>query len=579
MFMNARVSGVAASTEDSLEALKARARDLEAKLAVRDAKLLEQERELDALRKEYATLRRSYNALMEKMRLIERRITIAKAEHVDVAQLRLELAETTAELASITDRLKDAERELLGGDSDADGDHDDDKSPRPKGSGGGGGRRNLDESELEKVIVELPAGDQPEGARLVGYDEVSQIGYRKGGPIRVVTRTPKFALDTPNGTEVWAAETMKSLLPRCLLAPSMLAHIVVSKFGYGLPLFRLEQQLAAEGLRLARGSMSRYCEDIGATVGAVVLAMRDHSLTTAVCLCTDATGVAIQPARLEGHERQRQPCRRGHFFVVLADRDHVFFEYQAKHTSDAVCAMFRGFSGIIQADAHSVYDALFRGEAVEAGAAPPIEVGCWAHARRYFWEAAIGHHAAGKEGLLRINAIFEQDEKGAKLPPSKRTELRRRLVAPLVDSFFEWAASAARLHTERGSVSAALGYAIRQKLALRRFLDDGRIAMTNNASERALRPIAAGRKAWLFCGSDDHASAAANLFSLIASCRLHGLEPEAYLRDLIRVMPYWPRDRYLDLSPLRWSATRAALDPDALAAENGPIAVPPASEK
>ena len=99
------------------------------------------------------------------------------------------------------------------------------------------------------------------------------------------------------------------------------------------------------------------------------------------------------------------------------------------------------------------------------------------------------------------------------------------------------------------------------------------------ASARALRPIAAGRKAWLFCGSDDHASAAANLFSLIASCRLHGLEPEAYLRDVIRVLPYWPRERYLDLSPLRWRATRAALDPAALAAENGPIAVPPAAEK
>lgn len=359
----------------------------------------------------------------------------------------------------------------------------------------------------------------------------------------------------------------------------MLAHIVVSKFGYGLPLFRIEQRLAAEGLRLARGSMSRYCEDIGASLGCIVLSMRDHSLATVACLSTDATGVAIQPARIEGNEKRRQPCRRGHFFVVLADRDHVFFEYQPKHTSDAVCAMFRGFSGIIQADAHTVYDALFRGEAVDVGASPPTEAACWAHARRYFWEAAIGHHAAGKEGLLRINAIFEQEEKGAKLPPSKRTELRRRLVAPLVDSFFAWASAAALLHTERGTVSAALGYATRQRLALRRFLDDGRIAMTNNASERALRSIATGRKAWLFCGSDDHASAAANLFSLIASCRLHGLEPEAYFRDVIRVLPYWPRDRYLDLSPLRWRATRAALDPAALAAENGPIAVPPSAEK
>lgn len=574
------MSTLDASTEGSLDTLRAHARELEAKLAMKDAKLLEKERELDALRKEYATLRNAYNTLMEKMRLIERRITIAKAERVDLAQLRLELAETTAELASITDRLKDAERELLGNVSERTEDGQGDDSPKPKGSGsrGGGGRRDLDESNLEKVVVELPAGDPPDGARLVGYDEVSQIGYRRGGFVRVVTRTPKFALDTPKGTDVWAAETMKSLLPRCLLAPSLLAHIVVSKFGYGLPFFRIEQRFAADGLRLARGSMSRYCEDVGASLGALVLAIRDHALATAVCLSTDATGVAIQPTRLEGHEKRRQPCRRGHFFVVLADRDHVFFEYQAKHTSDVVCAMFRGFSGIIQADAHTIYDALFRGEAVEEGASPPTEAACWAHARRYFWEAAIGHHPVGKEGLLRIGAIFDQDAKGAKLPPSKRTELRLRLVAPLVDSFFAWARAATSLHPERSSVSAALGYATRQELALRRFLEDGRIAMTNNASERALRPIAAGRKAWLFCGSDDHASAAANLFSLIASCRLHGLEPEAYLRDVIRVMPYWPRERYLELSPLRWRATRAALDPAALAAENGPIAVPEPAE-
>jgi hypothetical protein len=86
--------------------------------------------------------------------------------------------------------------------------------------------------------------------------------------------------------------------------------------------------------------------------------------------------------------------------------------------------------------------------------------------------------------------------------------------------------------------------ALRQQAALRLFLDDGRLSMTNNASERALRSIAVGRKAWLFFGSDDHAQAAANLFSLIASCLLHGLDPESYLADVFRVMPYWPRDRY-----------------------------------
>ena len=98
--------------------------------------------------------------------------------------------------------------------------------------------------------------------------------------------------------------------------------------------------------------------------------------------------------------------------------------------------------------------------------------------------------------------------------------------------------------------------------------------MTNNASERALRMIALGRKNWLFFGSGDHASAAANLFSLVASCKLHGLDPERYLRDVIRVTPHWPRDRYLELSPKYWAATRARLVQHEIDAEVGSLAVP-----
>jgi transposase len=99
--------------------------------------------------------------------------------------------------------------------------------------------------------------------------------------------------------------------------------------------------------------------------------------------------------------------------------------------------------------------------------------------------------------------------------------------------------------------------------------------MDNNAAERGLRPIAVGRKNWLFCGSDDHAQAAANLFSLIASAKLHRLDPELYLAELIRVMPLWPRDRYLELAPKYWKVTRERLDPPQLAAEFGPLTIPP----
>src|SRR6204780_4342228 len=112
---------------------------------------------------------------------------------------------------------------------------------------------------------------------------------------------------------------------------------------------------------------------------------------------------------------------------------------------------------------------------------------------------------------------------------------RRHLASrPLVDEFFAWVGGQyARVKGTRGLVATAFGYAVRQEAALRRFLDDGRLPMTNNHSERALRGIAAGRKAWLFFGSDDHASAAANLFSLIACCELHRLDPETYLPEII----------------------------------------------
>jgi len=240
--------------------------------------------------------------------------------------------------------------------------------------------------------------------------------------------------------------------------------------------------------------------------------------------------------------------------------------------------MFRGFQDYIQADAHCVYDALFRGDArVDEADKPPDEVACWSHARRKVWEAAvITKEPAAREALLRIRTLFKLEEHWADLAPKQRHERRQRVTRPMLDEFFAWAEGVfERVRGVRGPVATAFGYAIRQRDALRRFLDDGRLRMENNASERALRPIAVGRNAWLFFGSGDHAQAAANIFSLIASCVLHGLDAESYLADIIRFLPYWPRDRYLELAPKYWTRTRARLDQAELKRPIGHVTVPP----
>jgi len=309
-----------------------------------------------------------------------------------------------------------------------------------------------------------------------------------------------------------------------------------------------------------------------------------EAIATAFCLSTDATGVAIQPTRLE--DGKRQPCRKGHFFVTLADKDHVFLDFQAKHTSLTVWNMFKGFSGYVQADAHVIYDALFKGAPPEGAeempgecGPPPIEVGCFSHARRKYWEAAICRHPLGLDGVRRIDAIFDADRELAKLAPAQRKERRDQTVRPLVDAFFTWARCEYAKLDSRGLVATALGYSVRQEQALRRFLDDGRLRMENNSAERELRAIAVGRRAWMFYGSDDHAGAAGNILSLVASCKLHDLDPELYLTEIIRIVPYWPRNRYLELAPKYWARTRARLDPCELELALGHVTVPPPAQQ
>ena len=585
------VTMVSSQPPTDAERLAMLEREREALLAERSA-LTEKLRDAEL---SLQRVREAYTKALEQLALQRRRVFVAGSERRDDegAQLAFEtMIEQVRRLSEQLDAAAAAAGEDSGDDDDKGGGRKRDRSPR--------GRRDLAETDLPVERIEV-LDDTLEGvATRITFEESSRLGYRKGGPCRIViaravykSEAEEATADTATATADTATATVESpaatlttaampreLFRRGFLAPSMVAHLLASKYLLGVPFYRLAQTFALRGFSLDRGTMSRYAEDAGATLGAIVEAARAEAFARAFCLSTDATGVRVQPGPLAERGNRRGPCHKGHFFVTLADRDHVFFDYQERHTSAAVSSMFRGFGGYIQADAHAVYDALFAGRPPPgatpdtAQGPPPKEVGCWSHCRRGFWEAAVCKHVEGLEGLRRIDAIFAADRALADLPPVRRKARRDALVRPLVDAFFAWV-DAELIHARgRGVVSSALGYARNQADALRRFLDDGRLRLENNAAERALRPIAAARKSWLFFGSDDHASAAANLFSLVASCKLHGLDPEDYLQDVIRVMPHWPRDRYLEITPLRWAATRARLDAQELRREYGRLTVP-----
>lgn len=542
------------------------------------ARVAELEAQVAALTKERDVLLASHARLREELELLKRRIFVAKAERVDTAQLEMEFAEKMRQLDALAGTLENTSPS-----GENDGDKGDGKKDKKKPTG----RRDLKKLPLEEERVEIADPLYEDlvlqgKAKRIDFEESCKLAFKRGGLRRLVVARVKYQVTDKNGeTALDTAPMPPETFPRSLAAPSLLAHIIMLKYGQGMPLFRIEDGFARDGCPVDRGTMCRWVEDAGATCGATVVhAAKEEALAHAFCMATDATGVLVQPIRT--HEKVRQACKRGHYFVHIADRDHVFFEYTPKETSRAVAAMFRGFSGYLQADAKSVYDVLFRDPSerpadIDDDSAVRFEVGCLAHARRKFWESAMAKNVVAREALTRLSRIFDLDESWRGRSPAEIKRLRDAHLAPHLSAFFAWAeAEFDKVKDQRCSLRAALGYAVRQKDALLRVLDDGRLVLDNNRCERALRStVATGRKAWLFVGSDDHAESTGHLFSLIASCRLHGLDPERYLRDLFRVLAHWPKDRYLELAPKYWAATRERLDSDQLAREIGVLAIPP----
>ena len=513
-----------------------------------------------------ASLEDTIANLAHENTLLKRRLYGNRTERSHTGELQLALGDLLAGEAELQKTLDDA----VGKVKDALEPDPKPASPRPTPKG----RRDLSLSKLPRVVVEiLHEEHEQSGYRRIGFEDSSQLMFRRGGFAVLVKRVAKYEVILDGEATVETVPTPETLFPRALLHSSAIAHIITSKFGTGTPHYRLEQDLADQNMRLDRGTMCRYVEHAGNVFGATIVhAMWQDALTNAQVISTDATGALIQPAKTK--DGRPQACKKGHFFTAVVDCDAILFAYTEAHTSAFVQDLFGSFRGYLQADASNVYDVLEQG--------PPKDnedgvrlVGCFAHLRRYMFEAAICRYPIGLQGLLRIRAIYAADRVVQRAPTTERTLLREQHVRPLVDDFFAWVHATRPITTGRNLATKALGYAANQETELRRILERGELPLDNTRAERALRKIVVGRKSWMFYGSDTHAEAAAAIFSVIASCRLHSLDPFQYIEEILRVLPYWPRDRYLELAPKYWRATRGRLRADELAAPISAFDVPP----
>ena len=354
------------------------------------------------------------------------------------------------------------------------------------------------------------------------------------------------------------------VLPRGFAGPSLLAMILFEKYGQHQPLNRQSERYAREGIDLNVSTLADQIGGCAAVLCPLYELIRAH-VFAGDRVHGDETPVPVlakhqtHKGRLWVYVRDDQP------FAGPAPLAAVFF-YSRDRTGEHPERHLAGYTGILQADAYAGFIRLY---AADRHPGPITQASCWAHGRRKFFELAdVAAKARGQPSVAaplavgavkRIDAIFDIEREINGRSIEQRLAVRRERVAPLVADLEAWMRAQRAKLSRHSDVGKAMDYMLKRWETFSRFLDDGRICLTNNAAERALRGIALGRKSWLFAGSDRGGERAAVMYTLIQSARLNGVDPQAWLADVLTRINDHNIHRLKELLPWNWKAQPARL--------------------
>lgn len=321
-------------------------------------------------------------------------------------------------------------------------------------------------------------------------------------------------------------------LPKSNASPGLLSHIVVSKYQDALPLAHQEKQFKRIGVELPRATLARWMIQLGERVQPLIQLLRER-LLEGDYIGMDET--RIQVLKEPDRTAQSQSC-------IWAQQGGppgqaiILFHYSASRAAPVAAALLDGFAGYLQVDGNATYEVL------EKTQANICLVGCMAHARRKFFEA---HKAQGKntragkaqKGLSLIQKLYGIEQSIKNRSPEDKCRQRQERAVPILDALHAWALRSIDEVPPGSLTGKALAYLLGQWPKLIRYVEDGRLSIDNNATERAIRPFVIGRRNWLFADTPAGATASANLYSLIETARANGWEPYDYLRHLFQALP------------------------------------------
>jgi transposase len=446
-------------------------------------------------------------------------------------------------------------------------------SPSTRRRAGHGRRRLPADLKRERVVHDLPDVEKicpccHEPRIVIGETASEQLDYRPAKlfvwqHVRLSYACPAClakALDpVPAGEPeppplIVTAPKPPQPIDKGLPGPGLLAHVVTSKYADHLPLHRQEAMLARQGVELSRSTLCDWMAAVAYLLTPLYDLMLSQVLQSRV-VQTDETRVPVQD--------QADKTKSGRLWVYLGDREHPFtvYDYRPDKSRDGPAAVLKDFTGFLQADAANVFDGLYVPGSI-------TEVACWAHARRHFHDARDSDAARSAEALARIRGFYViEDEASNQIENAKlqgdpadavRLRLRQEKTVPQLTDFARWLDEQAKIVLPKSPMGQAIAYAQRQWPALVRFTERGFLNIDNNASERALRAVAVGRKNWLFAGSDAGGRTAAVLYTMTQTCKQHRVDPFAYLQDVLARVPSLPTEQLSELFPHTWADAQCA---------------------
>ena len=406
----------------------------------------------------------------------------------------------------------------------------------------------------ERVDYDLSDSEKAEFDQLerIG-EEVSETLEYTPAKLTVIEHVrAKYACRKHGESTVRTAFAQPSPLPKTNAGAGLLAQILVSTFADHLPLHRQERIFKRHGVDLPRSTLCEWKLASGellavlrpALIAHTLSAPRLHSDDTTMPLIVGGRG-STKTARLWGY--LGAGARRNEAGDWVEHPASVVFEFTESRESMHPIKFLKHYEGYLQADAYSGYDALYRTGRI-------IEVGCWAHCRRKYFEIAKTQNTPGlaAEALAWIAKLYRIEAAIRDQPPDKKLDIRQAESVPVLWQFKAWLEAHYRTLLPRGALAQAFDYTLRNWRALTRYTDDGVLLPDNNRLESALRPIAMGRKAYLFTAAKRGGHVAATMYSLIGTCKLNGIEPYAYLKDVLQRLPAHPVNRVAELLPFNW---------------------------